>query len=222
MPPLPQPGINSYDQNGMGQQQQQQQPYGSQQFGQPPNQGYPQQPPIPYQQQQQQPVMNQPPMPQQPMGMGQQQQQFRPQQPIQPVAKPKIDPDQIPSPVAVQENDQAQWDDTPFITSSKTLVTPLASSDFMAIDEGKRTGHMVFMKCVLQIAQTVIIELISFPLLIHIGNCNPRFFRMTTYNVPNTEDLLSTAQMPMGLVIQPLAKLRADEVRVLSFSATRF
>ncbi|KAF9142343.1 COPII coat Sec23p-Sfb3p heterodimer component [Mortierella sp. GBA39] len=181
MPPLPQPGMNSYDaQNGMGQQQQQQQqPYGSQQFGQPPNQGYAQQPPAPYQQQQ--PVMNQPPMPQQPMSMGQQQQQFRPQQPIQPVAKPKIDPDQIPSPVAVQENDQAQWDDTPFITSSKTLVTPLASSDFMAIDE---------------------------------GNCNPRFFRMTTYNVPNTEDLLSTAQLPMGLIIQPLAKLRADEAPI--------
>ncbi|KAG0377736.1 COPII coat Sec23p-Sfb3p heterodimer component [Mortierella sp. AD032] len=189
MPPLPQPGMNTYDQNGMGQQQQQQQqqPYGSQQFGQPPNQGYPQQQPAPYQQQQQPvmnqpPVMNQSPMPHQPMG--QQQQQFRPQYnqgPIQPVAKPKIDPDQIPSPVAVQENDQAQWDDTPFITSSKTLITPLASSDFMAIDE---------------------------------GNCNPRYFRMTTYNVPNTEDLLSTAQMPMGLVIQPLAKLRSDEAPI--------
>lgn len=142
MPPLPQPGMNSYDaQNGMGQQQQQQQqPYGSQQFGQPSNQGYAQQPPAPYQQQ---PVMNQPPMPQQPMGMGQPQQQFRPQQPIQPVAKPKIDPDQIPSPVAVQENDQAQWDDTPFITSSKTLVTPLASSDFMAIDEGMRMNDLM-------------------------------------------------------------------------------
>lgn len=158
MPPLPQPGMNSYDQNSMGQQQQQQQSYGSQPFGQPPNQGYPQQPLPPYQQQQQQqPVMNQPPMPQQPMGMGQQQQQFRPQQPIQPVAKPKIDPDQIPSPVAVQENDQAQWDDTPFITSSKTLVTPLASSDFMAIDEGMRTGHLVFMENVLQIPHRLLL-----------------------------------------------------------------
>jgi len=35
---------------------------------------------------------------------------------------------------------------------------------------------------------------------------------MTTYNIPNTEDLLNTAQMPMGLVIQPLAKLRHEEV----------
>lgn len=40
---------------------------------------------------------------------------------------------------------------------------------------------------------------------------------MTTYNVPNTEDLLSTAQLPMGLIIQPLAKLRADEVSIFSF-----
>lgn len=46
------------------------------------------------------------------------------------------------------------------------------------------------------------------------GNCNPRFFRMTTYNLPNTEDLLNTSQLPMGLVIQPLAQLRADEAPI--------
>ncbi|KAF8928335.1 hypothetical protein EDD21DRAFT_383268 [Dissophora ornata] len=178
MPPGPQPGMNTA----------QQQPYGSQNFGQTPIQGYAQQqqqPPAPYQQQQlQPPMMNQPPMPQQPMGQQQQQQQFRPQPnqaPIQSGPKSRIDPDQVPSPVAVQEADQAEWNDKPFITSSRIHATPLASSDFMAIDE---------------------------------GNCNPRFFRMTTYNIPHTEDILSSSQLPMGLVIQPLAKLRADEAPI--------
>ncbi|KAI7816333.1 Sec23/Sec24 trunk domain-containing protein [Gamsiella multidivaricata] len=116
--------------------------------------------------------------------MSQQQQQFRPQSnqpPVQPASKSRIDPDQIPSPVAVQEADQVEWDEKPFMTSSRTHVTPLASSDFMAIDE---------------------------------GNCNPRFFRMTTYNVPNTEELLNTSQLPMGLIIQPLANLRANEAPI--------
>lgn len=70
--------------------------------------------------------------------------------------------------------------------------------------------------CFIGRAEAVIIKLTAYP-LIHVGNCNPRFFRMTTYNVPNTEDLLSTAQLPMGLIIQPLAKLRADEVSIFPF-----
>jgi hypothetical protein len=57
--------------------------------------------------------------------------------PIQPVSKPRIDPDQIPSPVAVQSADQEEWDLKPFVTSSRTNATPLASSDFMGIDGGK-------------------------------------------------------------------------------------
>ncbi|KAF9382274.1 COPII coat Sec23p-Sfb3p heterodimer component [Mortierella sp. AD011] len=179
-PPVPQPAAPA--------------PYGSQNVGQPLNQSHgqhpgfgPQQPGAPYQQQQpgvpyqqQQPHIapqqqQQPHLAPQPMG---QSQQFRPQGPVQPVSKPKIDPDQIPSPVAVQETDQEEWDQKPFVTSARTNPTPLASTDFYADDA---------------------------------GNCNPRFFRMTTYNLPNTEDLLNTSQLPMGLVIQPLAQLRADE-----------
>ncbi|KAF9959754.1 COPII coat Sec23p-Sfb3p heterodimer component [Mortierella alpina] len=182
VPPMPQPAMNNYNATG----NMQPQPYGSQGLVQPPAQGYPQQPMAPYQQQQQQqqPLMNQQPMAQQ--QQPQPQQQFRPQPgpgqaPTQPGSKSRIDPDQIPSPVAVQEADQAEWDDKPFMTSSRVHATPLASSDFMAVDE---------------------------------GNCNPRFFRMTTYNIPNTEDLLNTSQLPMGLVIQPLAKLRADEAPI--------
>ncbi|KAF9158383.1 COPII coat Sec23p-Sfb3p heterodimer component [Actinomortierella ambigua] len=107
----------------------------------------------------------------------------RPQQQAQPQAgnRPRLDPDQIPSPVTVQEADQVEWDEKPFITSSRTSATPLASTDFVATDG---------------------------------GNCNPKFFRMTTYNIPSTEDLLSTSQLPMGLIIQPLAQLRPDEAPI--------
>ncbi|KAF9427642.1 COPII coat Sec23p-Sfb3p heterodimer component [Podila epigama] len=183
MPPLPQPGATPYDPAP--------QPFGAQNPGQgwnqqppAPGQGYPQQHPAPYQQQhhQQPPApYQQPPQPH-PQMAHQPQQQFRPNQaPAQAGSKSRIDPDQIPSPVAVQEADQQEWDKMPFITNSRTHATPLASTDFMAVDG---------------------------------GNCNPRFFRMTTYNIPSTEELLNTAQLPMGLIIQPLAKLRIDEAPI--------
>ncbi|KAF9300853.1 COPII coat Sec23p-Sfb3p heterodimer component [Mortierella antarctica] len=203
MPPLPQAGANPYDPAP--------QPYGAQNPGQawnqppapgqgypqqphapgqgysqqPPasGQGYPQQPPAPYQQQHQPPAPYQQPQSQPQMAPQMApQSQFRPNQAqAQAGSKSRIDPDQIPSPVAVQEADQQEWDKMPFVTNSRTHATPLASTDFMAVDG---------------------------------GNCNPRFFRMTTYNIPSTEDLLNTAQLPMGLVIQPLAKLRADEAPI--------
>ncbi|KAF9380452.1 COPII coat Sec23p-Sfb3p heterodimer component, partial [Podila verticillata] len=46
------------------------------------------------------------------------------------------------------------------------------------------------------------------------GNCNPRFLRMTTYQIPTSEELMEASCIPMGLVIQPLAELRADEAPI--------
>ncbi|KAG0340861.1 COPII coat Sec23p-Sfb3p heterodimer component, partial [Podila minutissima] len=46
------------------------------------------------------------------------------------------------------------------------------------------------------------------------GNCNPRFLRMTTYQIPTSEELMEASCIPLGLVIQPLAKLRADEAPI--------
>ncbi|ORY06568.1 hypothetical protein K493DRAFT_203088 [Basidiobolus meristosporus CBS 931.73] len=91
----------------------------------------------------------------------------------------RIDPDQIPSPIAVQEQNQKNFVDAPYMTYSRTSV-PLASSDFKAIDEGKSCS-------------------------------NPRFMRMTMYNVPATTDLLHNSDLPLGMIIQPLAELRSDE-----------
>ncbi|KAG0029940.1 COPII coat Sec23p-Sfb3p heterodimer component [Podila clonocystis] len=46
------------------------------------------------------------------------------------------------------------------------------------------------------------------------GNCNPRFLRMTTYQIPTSEELMEASCIPFGLVIQPLAELRADEAPI--------
>ncbi|KDE04517.1 hypothetical protein MVLG_05083 [Microbotryum lychnidis-dioicae p1A1 Lamole] len=43
------------------------------------------------------------------------------------------------------------------------------------------------------------------------GNCNPRFMRMTTYNLPATDDLATASHLPLGLVVQPFAMLREEE-----------
>ncbi|SCV67581.1 BQ2448_5192 [Microbotryum intermedium] len=43
------------------------------------------------------------------------------------------------------------------------------------------------------------------------GNCNPRFMRMTTYNLPVTDDLATASQLPLGFVVQPFAMLREEE-----------
>ncbi|GAA6001017.1 uncharacterized protein JCM10292_006332 [Rhodotorula paludigena] len=89
----------------------------------------------------------------------------------------RIDPDHIPSPVAVQNADQQMYQVEPYMTCSRHPA-PLATTDYVAIDQ---------------------------------GNCNPRFIRMTTYNLPTTDDLAGAAQIPLGLVVQPFAALRPEE-----------
>ncbi|KAL1921511.1 uncharacterized protein VTP21DRAFT_11227 [Calcarisporiella thermophila] len=169
IPQVPQPGIPPQPPQPIGVQ-----PQGIQHPQQPAPPGYPQQPPAftpghpPHAPQQTPPqhLQQQQPGPMHAMHAHPQQQ-----------ARPRIDPNQIPSPVMVQEQDQEHFAQQPYMTCSKTAV-PLASSDFHAIDE---------------------------------GNCVPRFMRMTTYNIPFSEGLLNSVHMPLGVVVQPLAKLRHDE-----------
>lgn len=46
------------------------------------------------------------------------------------------------------------------------------------------------------------------------GSCNPRLMRSTTYAVPNSADMVKQSQIPVALVISPLADLRSDEVPI--------
>ncbi|KAJ1752962.1 COPII coat Sec23p-Sfb3p heterodimer component [Coemansia sp. RSA 1821] len=51
------------------------------------------------------------------------------------------------------------------------------------------------------------------------GNSNPRFIRLTMYSVPHTEELLKATQLPLGMVVQPLADLAPTEepVKLIDF-----
>ena len=55
----------------------------------------------------------------------------------------RIDPNQIPSPVVVQEQDQELFDEKPYMTCSKSTI-PLASTDFKAVDEGNFSNNSIF------------------------------------------------------------------------------
>ncbi|KAI8447533.1 Sec23/Sec24 trunk domain-containing protein [Phakopsora pachyrhizi] len=104
----------------------------------------------------------------------------------------RIDPNQIPSPVVVHEQDCEVFENEAFRTcqflTSKNLTlagetlsssqVPLSLTDYVAIDE---------------------------------GNCTPRFIRATTYSFPETEELARAAELPLGLIVQPLAELGQGE-----------
>ncbi|CAO3589565.1 unnamed protein product [Absidia cylindrospora] len=46
------------------------------------------------------------------------------------------------------------------------------------------------------------------------GNSNPRYMRSTTDKIPFSKELADIAKFPLGLVVQPLAKRRSDEVAI--------
>ena len=101
----------------------------------------------------------------------------------------RIDPAQIPGPIAVQQADQTHWDQQrQFLTLSRALP-PLASSDFLCIDT---------------------------------GNASPRFVRSTTYSVPATHEIAQNANIPIALIVQPMAEVRSNEaaVPVVDFGPT--
>jgi protein transport protein SEC24 len=54
----------------------------------------------------------------------------------------KINPDQIPSPVAVREEDQMRFEEDAFLTCSRALV-PLATTDFVAVDQGNSSPRFI-------------------------------------------------------------------------------
>lgn len=101
-----------------------------------------------------------------------QQPQPLPQQP-----KSRIDPNQIPSPIQVQDQDQQLFAGQEYGTCSKTSV-PLSTTQVRVVDQ---------------------------------GNCNPRFMRINTTQIPINDDLVEKTHIPMSLIVQPLAQLRPDE-----------
>lgn len=55
-----------------------------------------------------------------------------------------------------------------------------------------------------------------------LGNSSPRFIRSCTYAIPNTYDLAVTCEVPLSIVLQPLAHQRPEElpVAIVDFGPT--
>ncbi|KAI9315351.1 Sec23/Sec24 trunk domain-containing protein [Dichotomocladium elegans] len=98
-----------------------------------------------------------------------------PQQP-----RPRIDPDQMPAPVQVREQDQLIFGDKFFGTIERERI-PLATTDYIGLDQ---------------------------------GNCNPRYMRTTVDKIPFSKDLAETSKLPLGIIVQPLAKPKKEEVPI--------
>lgn len=115
-----------------------------------------------------------------------------PQQP-----RPRIDPDQMPAPVQVREQDAIVFGDKFFGTVERERI-PLATTNYIGLDQGeiRRNGIKLRRK--------------SHGVLL--GNANPRYIRATVDKIPVSSDLAETSKLPLGLVVQPLAKPRKDEV----------
>lgn len=92
----------------------------------------------------------------------------------------KIDPDQIPSPVEMQDIDQDFFDKEWFGTCGRGGL-PLSTTSFAAVDQ---------------------------------GNCSPKHLRLTTYSMPATDELATTSQLPIALLLQPFAQVRPDEAPI--------
>ena len=125
-----------------------------------------------------------------------------PQQPqqragVQPnSARTRIDVDQIPSPVAVQAIDQARF------SYPAPYVDPSSNPD---VGQGPE-----FYTCSRGVVPLALTDYIA----VDQGNCSPRFMRLTTYTLPNTEELATSAQLPLGLVVQPFADLAPGELPI--------
>ncbi|ORX44709.1 hypothetical protein BCR36DRAFT_301198 [Piromyces finnis] len=106
----------------------------------------------------------------------QQQQQQPPQ--AKPASRSRIDPNQVPNPISVEEADQELYNQQPYLTSQISMpqksMPPLVTTEVKVIDD---------------------------------GNCSPRFMRLTSYNIPSSEDILNSSMLPLGLIIQPLAEV---------------
>jgi len=76
---------------------------------------------------------------QQPNQMQQMQQQQQ-QQPTKPASRSRIDPNQVPNPINVEEIDQELYNKQPYLTSQRSMP-PLVTTEVKVIDDGKNQNE---------------------------------------------------------------------------------
>jgi len=125
----------------------------------------------------------------------------------------RLDPDHVPSPVAVKAADQAQYDKTQFRTNLVGELPPLATTDFVAVDEGPPRQADTAQRPMAAPPADARPRNVRRMRIASAGIANPKFIRMTMYNLPHADDVARHAVVPMGAVIQPYASLSPNEVR---------
>ncbi|KAL5641313.1 hypothetical protein ACGC1H_001709 [Rhizoctonia solani] len=60
-----------------------------------------------------------------------------------PGLRSRIDPSQIPSPVASWQADQAIWDQSTFMTCASSQTIPISSSEYVAVDQGNSAPRFI-------------------------------------------------------------------------------
>uniref|UniRef100_A0A8C1VUY8 SEC24 homolog C, COPII coat complex component n=1 Tax=Cyprinus carpio TaxID=7962 RepID=A0A8C1VUY8_CYPCA len=104
-----------------------------------------------------------------------------------PAAPKRLDPDSIPSPIQVIEDDKANKGSEPFTTGVRDIVW-----------NGKLPCCMYSACYFFIVCKTI-------------RNASPRYIRCTAYNMPCNSDMAKQSQVPLAAVIKPLAPLPPDE-----------
>ena len=115
---------------------------------------------------------------------------------LDPGLRPRIEFDQVPSPIEQIEFDRQHWEDQSYTTLPGNQP-PLATTNFVAIDQGK-LGRILCPN------SPTFLPGIK-------GNSSPKFVRVSTWNVPNSSYLASECQIPLVAVFQPFAELDPQE-----------
>lgn len=130
-----------------------------------------------------------------------------------PYQGPKINPAFVPSPVTVRQVDQDYWKevDEGFVSGAGMGMPPLSTTDVPALDHGSFPPPSILF---LFFSFGVEMDLSCFLgglFLFWLGNSTPAHLRLTTYSIPATSDLAQTSHVPLGVVVQPFARILPGE-----------
>ncbi|EHB17485.1 Protein transport protein Sec24C [Heterocephalus glaber] len=148
--------------------------------------------------------------------------------PPQPLPPKRLDPDAIPSPIQVIEDDRNNRASEPFVTGIRGQVPPLVTTNFLVKDQGEKGIHPPYGDLCSKVTSFWLELLAVFnQRLVPLpspstekaainsstcgGNASPRYIRCTSYNIPCTSDMAKQAQVPLAAVIKPLARLPQEE-----------
>ncbi|XP_019389592.1 PREDICTED: protein transport protein Sec24D isoform X1 [Crocodylus porosus] len=127
----------------------------------------------------------------------------------------KLDPDSIPSPIQVIENDKASRGGQTYATNIRGQVPPLVTTDCVVQDQGLGSYYCQSLskKTSTFRAETFVTskENPSCTDEFTQGNASPRYIRCTTYCFPASSDMAKQARIPLAAIVTPFAIVPPNE-----------